>query len=132
MPTPFYIAVDFDGTIVHHEFPQIGEPLPFVWTWLKQFQDMGAKLILWTMRSGETLEDAVALCKQNEVEFYGINKNPTQRRWTDSPKAYANLYIDDAAFGCPTLPKPEGRPFVDWHVVGPKVCQMIYAHNHPK
>lgn len=126
-----YIAIDFDGTIAEHEYPDIGAPVPGAFAYLKQFQEAGAKLILWTMRGnskdGKTLDQAVDFCRENGVEFFGVNYNPTQNAWTDSRKAYAQLYIDDAAFGCPTRESPRfgGRPFVDWDVVGPAVLKII-------
>ena len=51
--------------------------------------------------------------KENDIELYGINENPNQS-WSDSPKAYANYYLDDAAIGCPLIYPEEGRPYVDW------------------
>ena len=64
----------------------------------------------------------VSLCelmKENGIELYGANKNPTQKRWTNSPKVYAHLYIDDAALGCPLKMdlSISDRPFVDWEAV---------------
>jgi hypothetical protein len=124
------IASDFDGTIVDHLFPDLVEPVPGAFKWLKVFQERGAKLILWTMRSGETLHEAVDYCRDNGIEFWGVNVNPGQKRWTVSPKAYAQLYIDDAAFGCPLLENPRagGRPFVNWDQVGPAVAAQLDAH----
>lgn len=127
------IAVDFDGTIVDHVFPEIGDPVPGAVQWLKEFQAKGAKLILWTMRSdgreggGNYLRDAVEYCRKNEIEFWGINENPQQKSWTGSPKAYANVYIDDAAFGCPLKHNPRmgGRPYVDWEALGPTIMQIL-------
>lgn len=121
------IAIDFDGTIVDHRYPDIGAAVPGAISYLKQFQEAGAKLILWTMRSGQTLHEAIAYCKGNGVEFWGINENPDQKEWTESPKAYAQIYIDDAAFGCPLRENPRagGRPYVDWDIVGPKVLEII-------
>lgn len=110
-----FVAVDFDGTIVTHEYPAIGKPVPGAIPILKTLHRLGAKLILWTMRSGKELEEAVAYCKSNGVEFYGINDNPSQSAWTDSRKVYAPLYIDDAAYGCPLIyPEDGSRPYVDW------------------
>ena len=126
------IAVDFDGTIVAHEYPGIGAPVPGAFTWLKAFQELGANLILWTMRcdspkEGPVLTDAVLFCRNNGVEFWGINENPAQKVWTQSPKVYAHIYIDDAAYGCPLRenPKAGGRPFVDWAFVGPDVVRKL-------
>lgn len=129
------IAVDFDGTIVEHVFPDIGKPVPGSFKWLKKFREAGARLLLWTMRSdgqdsGDVLADAVKFCEENGVTFEGVNVNPLQHSWTTSPKAYAHLYIDDAAFDCPLRENPRcgGRPFVDWEKVGPAVLEMIEAH----
>lgn len=125
-----FIAVDFDGTIADHEFPDIGKPVPGAFEWLKRFQEAGADLILWTMRSdgqdvGDVLTDAVDFCRDNGIEFAFVNENP--QSWTTSQKAYAHAYIDDAAVGCPLHENPRmgGKPFVDWDVVGPCVMAMI-------
>lgn len=112
------IAIDFDGTCVTHEYPKIGKDIGSVVV-LKQLVQYGHQLILWTMRSGDTLNDAINWFKDNDIPLYGINTNPTQKTWTQSPKAYANLYIDDAAFGCPFLFDKEisDRPYVDWNEI---------------
>ena len=122
-----YICVDFDGTIVDFDFPDIGRPAPGAIKWLKRFQDKGGKIILFTMRSdhrkyGPALTEAVDYLKKQGIELFGINKNPTQVFWTSSPKAYGHVYIDDAAAGCPLI-HPDGfnRPCVDWSKVGPIV-----------
>lgn len=114
------IAVDFDGTIVDHRYPDIGAEIPGACEWLNRLRSSGCLLILWTIRSGSTLEQAVDWCKQRGVEFFGVNKNPEQT-WSESPKAYAHVYVDDAAIGCPLreLPRMGARPGVDWHKVGP-------------
>jgi len=124
---PMYICVDFDGTIVDHRFPEIGKPVPDAIKWLKRIHNAGGKIILYTMRSdgkmmGTLLSDAVDYLRSEGVELFGVNKNPTQESWTSSPKAYGEIYIDDAAFGCPLI-KPKGfaRPCVDWKKVGPQV-----------
>lgn len=131
------IAVDFDGTIVEHEFPDVGAPVHGSFRWMKEWQDAGAKLILWTMRSdgrtgegkenGPVLTDAVEFCRANGIEFHAVNGNPEQKSWTQSPKAYAHVYVDDAAFGCPIRPsmKMGNRPVVDWEIVGPAVLELI-------
>ena len=107
-----YIAIDFDGTIVTHEFPHIGEPVPGAVSTIKVLKERGCVLILWTMRSGRPLDNAVEYCKSQGIEFDHINQNP--QPWTDSPKAYAQQYIDDAAVGCPLIWPNAGRPYVDW------------------
>jgi hypothetical protein len=111
------IAVDFDGTCVTHEYPIIGKDIGAVPV-LKKLVAAGHELILWTMRSDQTLEDAVNWFKTNELPLYGANENPTQIKWTRSPKVYAHIYLDDAALGCPTKMGPiSDRPFVDWQAV---------------
>lgn len=132
------IAVDFDGTIADHRFPDIGDDVPGAFRWLREFASRDAKLILWTIRSdhkdGPTLTDAVKFCRANGVEFWGINENPTQKTWSQSPKAYAHIFIDDAAFGCPLRDNPRtgGRPYADWDKIGPSVIAMIEAEFQQK
>lgn len=115
------IGIDFDGTCVTHDYPNIGREIGAAPV-LKKLADAGHKLILWTMRSGEYLEEAVDWFEIHEIPLYGVNKNPEQHNWTDSPKAYCNLYIDDAALGIPLrVSSKEPRPYVDWY----KVCEML-------
>ena len=68
------IAVDFDGTIVEHRYPEIGEELPFAIDTLKMLIAERHKLILWTVREGKLLEDAVNWCRERGVEFYAVNR----------------------------------------------------------
>ncbi len=122
-----YICIDFDGTVVDHRYPYVGDPVPLAVIWLQRFVELGAKLILFTMRSDdaegkEYLRDAVQYFENNGIELFGINHNPDQDAWTKSPKAYGELYIDDSAFGCPLVHPPTfNRPCVDWKIVGPEV-----------
>lgn len=112
-----YIAVDFDGTCVTHEYPNVGRDIRAVPV-LKKLVDAGHKLILNTMRSGDELEDAIQWFIDNDIPLFGINENPTQKSWTESPKVYAHIYIDDAALGCPLKTNRNStRPFVDWKEV---------------
>ena len=69
------IAVDFDGTIVEDAYPSIGEPKIFAFETLKELEKDGHRLILWTYRNGQKLQDAVDFCKKNGIEFYAVNKN---------------------------------------------------------
>lgn len=126
------IAIDFDGTLVDHRFPDIGDEVPGAFDWLKRFQEAGARLILWTMRSdgrehGDVLSSAVEFCRARGIEFWAVNGNPQQSSWTQSPKCYAHAYIDDAAIGCPLreLPRSGAKPAVDWDKIGPIVLAMI-------
>lgn len=122
-PLPSIIAVDFDGTCVTHEYPKIGREIGAAPV-LHELVKRGCKLILWTMRSddrpdGSTpLTDAVKWFEGHGIPLWGIQRNPEQDTWTASPKAYAKLYIDDAALGAPLCPGLQGeRPFIDWDAV---------------
>lgn len=112
------ICIDFDGTCVTHEYPNIGRSIGAMPV-LRDLQDSGHQLILFTMRSGKELAEAVIYLEQNGIVLYGINSNPTQREWTASPKAYGQLYIDDAALGAPLVnpSNPRERPYIDWSMV---------------
>jgi len=121
-----YICIDFDGTIVDHTYPSIGQPVPQALEWMTKWFDAGAFLILFTMRSDKSLQEAVDYLTTNNVKLFGINNNPTQCTWTASPKAYAHVYVDDAAYGCPLVEIPTfNRRCVDWSVVGPDIHDRI-------
>lgn len=105
------IAVDFDGTIVTHEYPKIGKPIPFAIETLKKLQNEDhCLLILWTYRTGKTLEEAVEYCRSKGLEFYAVNSNHPEEEPIDdfySRKINADIYIDDRNVG--------GLP--DWGVI---------------
>lgn len=115
------IIIDFDGTCVTHEFPEVGKDIGAV-SVLKELIKSGHNLILFTMRSdnGERdyLSEAVFWFKANGINLYGIQVNPTQGFWTNSPKAYGELIIDDAAIGSPLSYILNGelqeRGFINW------------------
>lgn len=125
------IGVDFDGTCVTHDFPDVGKDIGAVRV-LKRIVGSGHKIILFTMRSdrkdvkttsgqihphgGNYLTQAVKWFKENGIELYGVNENPDQHSWTDSPKPYCTIFIDDAGLGCPLEfdPKFSKRPYVNW------------------
>jgi hydroxymethylpyrimidine pyrophosphatase-like HAD family hydrolase len=95
------IAIDFDGTIVDHEYPQIGREKLFAFRTLKELEKRGARLILWTFRSGKELEEAVEFCRQNGLEFYAVNRNYPEEIYDDSVsrKIDADIFIDDKNLG---------------------------------
>ena len=74
------IAVDFDGTIVEHRYPKIGKEKPFAIETLKKLSAEGHRLILWTVREGKRLEEAIQFCKERGLEFYAANKNYPDRK----------------------------------------------------
>lgn len=119
------IALDFDGTVVTHEYPAVGrdigaEPV------LKDLVAKGHKLVLNTMRSGASLRAAQQWFLEREIPLYGVNANPSQHTWTTSPKVFAHIYIDDAALGCPLMVAPEiERPYVDWTAVSEMLEKML-------
>ena len=141
------IAVDFDGTCVTHDFPNVGKNIGAEIV-LRKLSDKGHKIILYTMQShpsektekagtsgmipttNDCLQDAIDWFEKYNIPLYGINNNPSQHSWSDSPKVYANMYIDDAALGIPLVHKDTGhmydssvmRPYVDWV----RVSEMLW------
>jgi hypothetical protein len=102
------IAVDFDGTIVEHRYPKIGSPIAFAIDTLLQLQKENHLLILWTVREGELLQEAVDYCASKGLHFYAANKNNPEENELEAPrKLMADLFIDDRNLG--------GLP--DWGVI---------------
>lgn len=105
------IAIDFDGTIVEHAYPKIGKPVPFAIDTLLQMQKDGHKLILWTVRRGQLLQDAIDYCARRGLYFYAENENyrgeNKEKGEEVSRKLGADLFIDDRNLG--------GLP--DWGVI---------------
>lgn len=96
------IAVDFDGTIVEHKYPDIGKEKLFAFDTLKALQKKGHQLVLWTIRTGKELDEAVDYCSKNGIEFYAVNKNYPEEIFdgTDvSRKINADVFIDDRNIG---------------------------------
>jgi ABC-type xylose transport system substrate-binding protein len=113
------ICVDFDGTCVTNEYPEIGKDVPNCIEVLKKLNEKKVNIILLTQRDGKKLTDAVEWFKKNDIKLYGINDNPSQSSWSKSRKVYADLYIDDRNLGCPiTLHRSlSDKVFVDWKKV---------------
>jgi hydroxymethylpyrimidine pyrophosphatase-like HAD family hydrolase len=95
------IAVDFDGTIVEDKYPKIGTPQIFAFDTMKKLQEQGHRLILWTVRRGRALNEAVAFCEKNGIEFYAVNKNYPEEVLDDRTprKISADIFIDDRNVG---------------------------------
>lgn len=118
-PYGYYIVLDFDGTVVKHRYPAIGEDVGAVPV-LKKLVQNGHHILLSTMRSRncegvDTLQPALDWFAANDIPLYGINENPSQKEWTDSSKVYGNIYIDDAALGAPIkIDDKDDSQFIDW------------------
>ena len=97
------IAVDFDGTIVEHKYPSIGKEIPFAIETLKKLQAERHKLILWSVREGRLLDEAVQFCHERGLDFYAINRDyPEEEKGQNnhySRKLKADLFIDDRNLG---------------------------------
>jgi hypothetical protein len=96
------IAVDFDGTIVEHEYPKIGKPIPFAIDVLKRLQNEDHHIIiLWTMREGKLLQEAIDYCEKQGLKFYAHNKNYPEEPFDEGTirKLSADIYIDDRNIG---------------------------------
>ena len=118
------IAVDFDGTIVEHKYPEIGKEIPFAIETLRTLSEEGHKLILWTSRDGELLDEALKFCRERGLEFYAVNSNyPPGALFTNRPgrscKVVADVYIDDRNIG--------GLP--DWGTIHEMVSGIREAHH---
>ena len=113
------IAVDFDGTIVEHRYPEIGREIPFATQTLRQLIKDRHQLILWTVREGKLLDDAIEWCRERGVEFWAVNKDYHEEDVTKnahfSRKIKADVFIDDAMVG--------GLP--DWG----EIYQIISEHK---
>ena len=130
------IAVDFDGTIVEHEYPLIGSEMLFAFDTLKLLKSKGHRLILWTYRKDLELEEAVIFCKENGMEFYAINENyPGETsKGNFSRKVNADIFIDDRNIGgflgwavvWETL-HPEGKEYL--HKLKNKIAHKNYKSS---
>ena len=122
------IAVDFDGTIVEEAYPSIGRPIPFAIDVLKKLiEEEHHILILWTVREGRLLEEAVEYCRARGVEFYAINKlHPDDADSLRSRKIAVDMFIDDRNVG--------GLP--DWGLIYQMITkkqtwQNVFSHSEP-
>lgn len=113
------IAIDFDGTIVEHKYPQIGKPVPGAFDIMKKWKGRGHKLILWTCRTEELLEEAVEFCRTKGLIFNAVNENIPNSVFTPWPKVYADLYIDDRNL-CGSM---------DWKFADAYVAAREYYYN---
>lgn len=117
------IAVDFDGTIVENKYPEIGKELPFAIQTLQLLQEEGNRLILFTSREGDLLDEAIAFCHERGLDFYSTNSNdpPEAMFPRHTAKVIADVYIDDRNLG--------GLP--DWNTIYEMIGQKR-AERHEK
>lgn len=101
------IAIDFDGTIVEHKYPEIGRPIPFAIETLLQLQKENHKLILWTVREEALLQEAIDYCAERGLYFYANNANYPEEVVPSPRKLSVDMFIDDRNLG--------GLP--DWGVI---------------
>ena len=98
---PYIYAVDFDGTLCENKWPEIGAPNNGLIDFLIRQQQEGNVVILWTMREGKSLDDALNWCKERKLIFDAVNDNiPLMKGiYGNNPrKVFANRYIDDHNF----------------------------------
>ena len=97
------IAVDFDGTIVRHNYPAIGEEKPFAIATLLKLIEEHHRIILWSVREGKLLDEAVEWCRQRGLEFYAVNKDFPEEDYHRNPKftrkLKVDIFIDDRNIG---------------------------------
>ena len=126
MINDFTICVDFDATLVDHRHDYTLTPNPYALEYLHRFNDLGARLILYTVRDGKMLEEAHNYLIKNSVKLFGVNDNPEQHEWNNSRKVHADLFIDDRAFGCPLIKFKHFQSWVvNWKIVEPKVLRVL-------
>ena len=117
------IAIDFDGTIVEHRYPKIGKEIPFATDTIKRLIHDGHQIILWTVREGELLDEAVEWCHSHGITFYSVNKNYPEekidRKSGCCKKITADLFIDDHNIG--------GIP--DWGTIYHLITQQEFSYH---
>lgn len=123
------IGIDFDGTVVTHNYPFVGNDIGAVPV-LKKLIDSGCDLVLTTMRCDTDLDDAIKWFYDNKIKLSGIYKHETQEAWTKSPKCYCDILIDDCACGAPLKKdsKISSRKFIDWY----KVEEILISEGYIK
>lgn len=138
----YTIALDFDGTLVEHKYPEIGAEIPDAVEMVKKLISDGHRLILWTVRERELLDDAIAWCEERGLAFYAINKNYPEETPEDkyfSRKLQADIFIDDRSLGglpdWPTIYKviSEGKPleplYAAKNIVDPAQEEMMRMYQ---
>ena len=116
------IAVDLDGTVVEHRFPEIGKELPFATDTLRRLIDDGHRLVLWTVRTGHLLDEALAWCKERGVTFYAVNSDYPEQTFEEGMprKMKVDVVIDDRNLG--------GLP--EWGVIYDMITRRLTYHQY--
>lgn len=99
---PKILACDFDDTLFVNEFPGIGEPIQHIIEYVKEKKSQGWKLILFTCRGNEALEEAVNKCKEFGIEFDAVNEDIEEVKNSESHgkksiKPFYDEIVDDKA-----------------------------------
>jgi len=93
------IAIDFDGTIVGHNYPNIGELKPNAKETINKWYESGHKIIIWSCRDNKEKKEAIDFLKEHGIKFHTFNENvKVSDDFNPYPKIFAHLYIDDRGF----------------------------------
>lgn len=116
------LGLDIDSTVVTHAYPDMGDDIGAI-PWLQKVLEMHSqvRIMLCTMRDGVDLERAKTWLEERGVPVWAMNHNPTQTRWTTSPKPHAHYYVDDRAVGVPLRPDR----CIDWEKFGPILLETL-------
>lgn len=117
MNNKLIVGVDFDGTCVTHEFPEVGNEIGAEKV-LKELKESGCDIVLTTMRCDKHLDEAIKWFYDRDIQLNGIYHHETQKAWTTSPKCYCHILIDDCSLGAPMKKDTNlsRRPFIDWDI----------------
>ena len=106
-------GVDFDGTVVEHKFPEIGEELPDAIRTMIDLQAAGHQIIIWTCRCGYEISTMLKWLNDREFRPDAVNTNLRHTPGFAVPKIYVDIYFDDRSF----------PPFPGWDVVREKFLE---------
>lgn len=129
------LVIDFDGTLVHHSYPEIGDWVPGAKEALLEFQRLGAQMFLWTVRSNKqrsgllALQAAQKFLEDAGVVMAGYNDDPETNYYFGGPKIDADVVIDDKNFGCPLAWTTDGTAYVDWSRITPVIVAELKRRN---
>lgn len=113
------VAFDLDGTVLHYEpgmasNHQFGKPIAGMIQAMRKLWKDGWKIIIWTCRGRS--QELVDHLEKHGIPFDEINVNTDGPH--DSPKIYADVYVDDKALsfrGNAENLVSQIKEFVPWH-----------------